>query len=192
VLEMREATFRRAGSVLLAPVSLSLECSGCAELACESTLAAGIAARLGAGIMRCTQGQVFVADFDPKIQPVQVKRLVGFLPCDRPRNPFCADDYFAYRAALWDLDTAAALKKGRTLLAMLDGLEQSEAALLAGIFLHDPQLVILERPRDGLRDAAQALQAATLPSALFITYGPSDRAALDVHAERGLLDLRPS
>ena len=159
--------------MLLAPVSLAVECSARAELTCESILAAGIAARLAAGIMRCTQGQVFVADFDPKIQPVQVKRLVGFLPCDRPRNPFCPDDYFAYRAALWDLDTAAALKKGRTLLAMLDDLQQSEAALLAGIFLHDPPLVVLERPRDDLCDAARALQAATHPSALFITYGPS-------------------
>ncbi len=192
MLEMRDATFRRSGSVLLAAVSLSLECSARAELTCESTVAAGIAARLAAGIMRCTQGQVFVADFDPKIQPVQVKRLVGFLPCDRPRNPFCADDYFAYRAALWNLDATAALKRGRTFLAMLDGLEQSEAALLAGIFLHDPPLIVLERPRDGLLDAAQALHAATLPSALFITYGPSDRATLDIRAEPDLLDYRPS
>lgn len=189
---MREATFRRGDSVLLSPVSLSVECWACAQLPCESTVAAGIAARLAAGIMRCTKGQVFVADFDPNIQPVQVKRLVGFLPCHRPRNPFCANDYFSYRAALWDLDTAAALQKGRALMAMLDGLEPSEAALLAGIFLHDPVLIVLERPRDGLRAAAQAIQAATPPSALFITYGPSDRAALGLHAERELLDYHPS
>jgi hypothetical protein len=189
---MREAMFRRPGSALLAPVSLTLEYSACAELAFETTIAAGIAARLAAGIMRCTQGQVFVADFDPKIQPVQVKRLVGFLPCERPRNPFCAEDYFAYRAALWGLDRTPALTKGRRLLAMLDGLERGEAALLAGIFLHDPPLVILERPRDGVRDAAQALQAASQPSALFITYGPSDRAALDLRTESGLLERRTS
>ena len=77
-------------------------------------------------------------------------------------------------------------------MAMLDGLEPSEAALLAGIFLHDPVLIVLERPRDGLRAAAQAIQAATPPSALFITYGPSDRAALGLHAERELLDYHPS
>ena len=188
VLEMRDATFRRGGRTLLAPVSLSLGCGACAELVCESTIGAGIAARLAAGIMKCTDGKVFVGDFDPKIQPVQVKRLVGFLPSERPRNPFCANDYFAYRAALWGLDKKSALRKGHSLLAMLDGIDPAEAALLAGIFLHDPPLLVLERPRDGLRAAAEALKATAVPSALFVTYGPSDRAALGTRAQAALRD----
>jgi|GEM_PF-827078 len=192
VLEMREATFRRGGSTLLAPVTMTIDSGACAELTCENTIAAGIAARLAAGIMKCTDGNVFVADFDPKIQPVQVKALVGFLPSERPCNPLRAEGYFAYRAALWGLDKTRSVQKGQTLLAMLDGLERDEAALLAGIFLHDPPLLVLERPRDGVRDAAQALRAVTPPCALFITYGPSDRAALDIRAQSAALGTAPS
>ena len=187
VLEMRAATFLREGKTLLAPTSLAIACGACTELTCESAVSASIAARLAAGIMKCTDGQIFIGDFDPKIQPVQVKQLVGFLPSERPRNPFAADAYFAYRAALWGLDKPATLEKGRALLAMLDGLEASEAVLLAGIFLHNPRLLILERPRDGVRNAAETLRAATGSSALFITYGPSDRATLDIRAESSAL-----
>jgi len=169
VLEMREATFRRDRSTLLAPVSMTLDCGACAELPCETNVAAGIAARLAAGIMKCTDGNVFVADFDPKIQPVQVKALVGFLPSERPCNPLPADEYFAYRAALWGLHKAETVAKGRALLAMLDGLEPDEATLLAGMFLHDPRLLVLERPRDGVREAAEALRAVSPPSALLVT-----------------------
>ncbi|MFN2527701.1 MAG: hypothetical protein ABR584_03190 [Candidatus Baltobacteraceae bacterium] len=192
VLEMREATFRRADSTLFAPLTMTIDYGACAELTCDTTISAGIAARLAAGIMKCTEGNVFVADFDPKIQPVQVKALVGFLPSERPRNPLPAEEYFAYRAALWGLEKTASMQKGRTLLAMLDGLEPGEAALLAGIFLHGPRLLVLERPRDGVRDAAEALKAVTPPSALFITYGPSDRAAFDIRAQSPTLGTAPS
>lgn len=189
---MREASFRRDGSTLLAPVSMTLDCGARAELTCETNVAAGIAARLAAGICKCTDGSVFVADFDPKIQPVQVKALVGFLPSERPRNPLPADEYFAYRAALWGLNKTATLQKGHALLAMLDGLEPGEAALLAGMFLHDPRLLVLERPRDGLRDAAETLKAVIPPSALLVTYGPSDRAALGIHAQSREVGTTPS
>ncbi|GAC1655220.1 MAG: hypothetical protein NVS9B12_06220 [Vulcanimicrobiaceae bacterium] len=172
-LEMRDAAFRRAPLTLLEPVSLSVDQGARYCLSCDTTLGAGIAARMAAGIVKCSSGEVFVGDFDPKIQPVQVKRLVGFLPNDRPRNPFRAEDYFSYRAALWGLDRRAAIEKGSALLAMLDGLEPDEAALLAGIFLHDPQLIVLERPGAGLLAAAQTLANAR---AVFITFGPSDPA----------------
>lgn len=167
VLELRDAGFARAGSTLLAPVFLSVEYGSRAQWACESALGAAIVARLAAGVIKCSTGQVFVADFDPKIQPVQVKRLVGFLPSERPANPLPADDYFAYRAALWGLERRGALARGRALLARLDALPGSEAALLAGIFLHDPALIVLENPHDTLRAAAESLAQT---AAVFVTY----------------------
>ncbi|GAC1393986.1 MAG: hypothetical protein NVSMB31_13880 [Vulcanimicrobiaceae bacterium] len=178
VLEMRDATFSRGKSPLLHATSVSVDHGATVEVLCENSLAAGIASRLAAGIMKCSSGQVFVADFDPKIQPVQVKRLVGFLPSARPKNPFCAEEYFTYRAALWGLDRARAIAHGKDLLATLDGLHVNEAALLAGVFLHDPVLIILERPGTGLRQGTEALIALREQSAhkaaLFIT-GVTDR-----------------
>lgn len=171
---MRDATFTRDGRQLLAPVTLTVEYAERAGLACESALAAGIAARLSAGIVKCSGGSVFVGDFDPKIQPVQVKRLVGFLPHARPPVGLKAERYFAYRAALWGLDRLAAVAHGNALAEKLHGLERDEAVMLAAIYLHDPQLIVLERPTDGLREAAESLLETR---ALFATYAPADRAA---------------
>lgn len=173
VLSFGDASFSRHGRTLLRPVSLTVECGEKAALACESASAAWIAARMAAGIVKCTSGSVFVCDFDPKIQPVHVKRFVGLVPCEPPRVPLLAEQYFAYRAALWGLDEREAVERGMTLLSMSDGLDRAQQLALAGALLHAPALLILERPGDGLRAAAEAMLGA---SALFATYGPGDRA----------------
>ena len=174
VLVFDNAAFARHGNTLLRPVSLTVEGGAKAALACESAAAAWIAARMAAGIVKCTSGSVFVCDFDPKIQPVHVKRLAGLVPCEPPRVPLRAQRYFAYRAALWGLDEREAVERGMMLLSMSDGLDRPQQLALAGALLHHPSLLILERPGAGLLAAAEAMFAE---GALFATYGPGDRAA---------------
>jgi ABC-type Na+ transport system ATPase subunit NatA len=174
ILDMRAATFCRSGATLLAPVTVVLNESERIALTCETALAAGIAARLAAGIIKCTSGVVFVGNFDPKIQPVQVKRLVGFWGRDRARRLPPARAYFSYRAALWELDREAALRRGAELLKIFDGLPCDQALELAGALLARPRLVVLDRPADDVRDAAAA---AAPEAALFTAYGPADRSA---------------
>lgn len=173
VLTFGNAAFARHGSTLLRPVSLTVERGAKASLACESAAAAWIAARMAAGIVKCTSGSVFVCDFDPKIQPVHVKRLAGLVPSDPPRVPMRAPRYFAYRAALWGLDEREAVARGASLLSMSDGLDRSQQLALAGALLHRPALLILERPGAGLLAAAEGMLDG---AALFATYGPGDRA----------------
>ena len=181
LLDLREATFRRGASVLLRPVTLYVNAGQRAELVCESNSAAGIAARMASGIVKCTAGLVFVADFDPKVQPAQVKRAVGFVPHVPPRNPFGPQAYFAYRAAMWGLDARGAVPRGMDLLARLDGLSLDDALSVAGAFLHEPSLIVMERPVDAVRDAAQAILRAD--AGLFATYGPADRMNVALGAE---------
>ncbi len=173
LLEMREAAFVRGGKMLLAPTSLTVESGAYADVHCESAMAAGIIARLAAAIVRPTRGRVFVGEFEPRIQPVQVKRLVGFVPRERPWTPCNADSYFAYRAALWGIDPQEAGRRGRELLATLSGVPSGDALLLAGALLHAPQLLILECPGVRLREAAQNA-AATSATAIFATYAAAD------------------
>lgn len=178
---MRDATFRRGADVLLRPITLTVDAGQCSELACESNPAAGIAARIASGIVKCTSGLVFVADFDPKIQPAQVRRAVGFVPHVPPRNPFGPRDYFAYRAAMWGLEVDGAVARGMQLLTLLDGLSLDDALSLAGAFLHDPALIVMERPVDALRDAAQAILRSD--AGLFATFGPADRMTVALGVE---------
>ena len=172
---MRDAAFSDGPALLLKPLTRIVECAGRAEVSCETARAAGIAARLAAGIMRCTSGVVFVGDFDPKIQPVQVKRLTGLVPHDPPRSPICADAYFRYRACLWGLDAVEAERRGTAYLRMLDGLPDAQALALAGALLHAPSLLVLDRPSRALRSAAEAVIDS---EALFVIYGPGEAGAL--------------
>jgi len=174
ILDMRKATFRRGKSTLLDSTTIALNATEHTDLRCTTNQAAGIAARLAAGIIKCSSGVVFIGNFDPKIQPVQVKRLVGFLAHQRARERISAQAYFSYRAALWELEREAALLRGAELLQRFAGLPFDQALALAGALLHRPRLVVLDRPSEGVRAAAAD---AAHDAALFAAYGPADRVA---------------
>ena len=171
ILDMRAATFGREQTIV-APVTITLDQGERSDITCETDLAASVLARLAAGIIKCTTGIVFVGNFDPKIQPVQVKRLIGFMPHECAAALPDADAYFAYRAALWEIDKHRALERGAALLKRFDGLPEREALMLAGALLHSPRLVVLDRPSAFARSAAAA---AASDVALFASYGPADR-----------------
>ena len=179
ILDMREATFcGRKTSV--APVTIALNESERDDLVCESAFAAAVAARLAAGIVKCTTGVVFVGGFDPKIQPVQAKRLVGFVSHVGPRTITNAAAYFAYRAALWELDRPSSIEHGKALMKRFDGLPSGESIALAGALLHEPRLLVLDRPGRLLRDAAQE---AAPNAALLAVYGPGEMPAKRPNAD---------
>lgn len=173
MLDMRAATFYR-GERLLAPLTVALDEGRYSDVTCETSMAAAIAARVAAGIVKCTSGIVFIGNFDPKIQPVQVKRLVGFVSRDYPRRVPESRAYFAYRASLWELSRDEALARGATLLQRFDGLADDQALALAGALLHRPRLLVLDRPGMRLREAAAE---AASEAAVFAVYGPNDRPA---------------
>ena len=173
ILDMRAATFweRKA---LVPPISVTLDHGERSGLVFANGFAAGIAARLAAGIVKCSSGIVFIEGFDPKIQPVQAKRFVGFVPHDRVPMPADTRAYFAYRAALWEIDAHRALERGEALLKRFDGLPLDRSLALAGALLHDPQLVVLDRPSQSLREAAED---SAPNAALIAVYGPDESPA---------------
>ena len=170
ILEMRAATFCEA-KTSLPPMSIALDAGECADFVCDSGYAASIVARLAAGIMKCTTGTVFIGSFDPKIQPVQAKRLTGFVSHEHLRAISNPSAYFAYRAALWELNRAEAIARGQALLQRFDGLPTDQSVALAGALLHAPQLLVLDRPHQLLREAAQE---AAVHAAVFAVYGPGE------------------
>ena len=171
-LDMRAATFGR-DQIIVAPVNIALDEGEQFDVVCDSDLAASVLARLAAGIIKCTTGTVFIGNFDPKIQPVQVKRLVGFVPRDHFGVLPDRAAYFSYRAALWEIEKRQAIARGESLLQRFDGLPAEQALLLAGALLHRPHLLVLDRPTSLVRSAAED---AAGEAALFAAYGPADRA----------------
>lgn len=156
---MREAVCERRGRTLAGPATLSVEECEHLAYACESAESARVLAMMAAGLVRRSSGTLFVAAFDPCIQPVQAKRITGFVPHEAVPHAFASFTRYAeYRAALWGLPVAASVVRARSILAKLEGVHEQFAYPLAGALLAAPRLLVLDRPQAVY--AAQILQAA--------------------------------
>lgn len=148
MLELREASYARAGRTLVAPLSLSLDEGERLAYACSDDTAAATSALMAAGLVKPTSGRVFIAAFDPRIQPVQAKRIVGYVPHEALQHDFPSfTRYIEFRAALWGLPRAQSVVRANALLARLDGVHEAFAYPLAGALLAQPRLLVLDRPQ---------------------------------------------
>jgi ABC-2 type transport system ATP-binding protein len=173
LLEMRDAAFAR-GTTATAPVTLAVGESERLAYACVTDRCASIVALMAAGLVKPTSGSVFIGAFDPRIQPVQVKRITGFVPHEAVPHAFGTfTRYIEYRAALWGLPLAQAIVRARALLARLDGVHEAFAYPLVGALLAQPRLLVLDRPQSAY---APQIFGAAGGCAIFSTHA-SEREA---------------
>lgn len=144
---MREAAFAR-GRRTAGPVTLTLDEKERLAYACGSDGAASIVALMGAGLVKPTTGRVFIAAFDPRIQPVQVKRIAGYVPHEALPYDFPSFiSYIEFRATLWGLPRAQSTVRARALLSKLEGVHEAFAYPLVGALIAQPRLLVLDRPQ---------------------------------------------
>ena len=119
--------------------------------------------RIVTGFMPPTSGKVAVGGFDVAASPLEAKRLIGYLPENAASYPdMTVRGFLDFIAELRGLDGEARRKAvGRVVeLCFLDSvLHQSIDTLskgykhrtcLAQALIHDPQVLILDEPTDGL------------------------------------------
>lgn len=148
LLEMRDATFVQRGTTVVAPLTLAVGEAEHVAYACVTDRCASVVALMAAGLVKPTSGSVFIGAFDPRIQPVQVKRITGFVPHEAVPHAFPTfNRYIEYRAALWGLPLAESVVRARALLAKLEGVHEAFAYPLAGALLAQPRLLVLDRPQ---------------------------------------------
>jgi len=100
---------------------------------CPTGRSAATLALIAAGIVRPSSGRVFIGAFDPRIQPVQVKRMTGYVPHDAVVQEFTTlTRYVEYCAALWGLPRDETVVRARALLERLDGVHEAFAYPLIG------------------------------------------------------------
>src|SRR3954470_18634010 len=119
--------------------------------------------RMITGFMPPSAGRITVGGFDVAESPIEAKRLIGYLPENAASYPdMTVEGFLKFAAELRGLDGAAKKKAGRRVidLCFLDSvLRQSVDTLwkgykhrtcLAQALIHDPQVLIMDEPTDGL------------------------------------------
>lgn len=156
LLEMREAGYAAGGICIVPPVTLVLEEQGRLAVACEDERAASALAMMACGILKANTGSVYVGAFDTRIQPVQVKRLAGFVPHEAVAPGFPTfERYIEYRADLWGLQRAQAVVRARALRERLRGVHEAFAYPLIGALLAAPNCLFWTARKPCTRTALQ-------------------------------------
>ena len=115
------------------------------------------------GIIAATQGEVVIGGFDMKNNPIEAKKMMGFLPQKAPLyNYFTVDEYLFHCAHLRQVPkkmvktAVEQVKKycgvsefSKRLIGNLSGGYQQRVGIAQAI-VHKPKLVVLDEPTNGL------------------------------------------
>lgn len=121
------------------------------------------AMKIAAGLVKPTSGSVFISGHDVQKQPLEAKRLIGYVP----DNPYVYEsltgrEYLHFSAGLYKLDSSTATQ-------MIEKLSESfgigewidkraaeyshgmkQRVVMASAFLHEPRIVLIDEPMVGL------------------------------------------
>lgn len=126
------------------------------------------------GVINQTEGDVHIDGINIRQNPVEAKRLIGFLPQKAPLHmELTVDEYLTHCAYLRDIpkkEIPAALEAAKNkcgishfsnrLLSNLSGGYQQRVGIAQAI-IHNPKLVVLDEPTNGL-DPNQILEVRKL------------------------------
>jgi ABC-2 type transport system ATP-binding protein len=129
--------------------------------------------RMLTGYLASTSGNAFVAGIDVAKNPVEARRLIGYLPENNPLyDDMMVIEYLQFIAAMRDLGARSndMIKSAATRCGIMPVLGKDVGALsrgyrqrvgLAQAILHDPPLLILDEPTSGL-DPNQIIEIRSL------------------------------
>jgi ABC-2 type transport system ATP-binding protein len=119
--------------------------------------------RMVTGVLRPTEGRVFIGEHDMQRDPLRAKRHIGYIP-DRPSlyEKLTGSEFLRFVSGLWGRDGVEAEKRAMELLdlfeltAWRDTLVESyshgmrQKLLIASALVHSPDVIIVDEPMVGL------------------------------------------
>jgi ABC-2 type transport system ATP-binding protein len=159
---------KRFGQVVaLNRASLSVP-AGCTGLLGPNGAGKSTLIRVALGLLPADGGEVRVAGFDPRRDPLALRALVGYMPeHDCLPNDWLAQDFVRYMGELHGLPRRAAIGRANDTLYHVGLGEERFRAIggfstgmkqrvkLAQALVHDPHLLLLDEPTNGLDPAGR-------------------------------------
>lgn len=128
------------------------------------------ALKLSAGLVKPTAGSITIGGFDLQQQPLEAKRLIGFIP----DNPYIYDsltgrEFMHFCAGLYKMNGQAV---GARVVELFDRFQvgtwadrrcaeyshgMKQRVVMASAFLHNPQIILIDEPMVGLDPAGMRL-----------------------------------
>jgi ABC-2 type transport system ATP-binding protein len=119
--------------------------------------------RMVTGVLRPTEGRIFIAGHDMQRDPVSAKRHIGYIP-DRPSlyEKLTGAEFLRFVSGLWGRDGVTADRRAAELLELFeltawrDTLVESyshgmrQKLLIASALVHSPDVIIVDEPMVGL------------------------------------------
>ena len=119
--------------------------------------------RMLSGVLKPTAGTIHVDDIDIILDPVESRRRIGYIP-DRPYlyEKLTAREFLEFVGGIYGVDPATIRTRGDALLAENDLLDRADELVeayshgmkqrlvMASVFLHEPELLIVDEPMVGL------------------------------------------
>jgi ABC-2 type transport system ATP-binding protein len=122
-----------------------------------------------AGLVRPSQGEVRVCGFDVTVSPLEVKRRIGYVPESAALyDTLTPNEHLSLMAELHGMERGEAARRIRELFASfalgeaadqpIESLSKGmrQKVLISSAFLHDPEVLLLDEPLNGL-DVASVL-----------------------------------
>ena len=119
--------------------------------------------RMMGGVLSPTSGSIFIGGLDMARNPVEAKKMIGFVP-DRPflYQKLTGMEFLKFSADLYDVNPDVFPQKAKNLLqqfalwdwsdelieAYSDGMNQR--LIIAAALLHEPKILIIDEPMVGL------------------------------------------
>jgi len=115
------------------------------------------------GLIKPTQGTAFIGGFDILHQPLEAKKLLGYIP-DSPflYEKLTGREFMRFVAGLYRMDEAYAAQKAEELLELFEVRDVADQLIedyshgmrqklsFASCFLHEPRVVVVDEPWVGL------------------------------------------
>jgi ABC-2 type transport system ATP-binding protein len=133
------------------------------------------------GLLKITSGNILIGGYDIKVNPIEVKKIIGFIP-DRPYiyDKLTGKEFLEFIAGIYKVDGVKRDKKIEELLELFElkdwaneliesyshGMKQK--LVLAANLLHNPKVFIIDEPMVGLDP-----KSARIVKEIFINLGKS-------------------